>query len=242
MDSARDPALAGMTWPGVPGSALVLIPLGATEQHGPHLPSGTDALIADRVARAVADALASPAVVAPVLPFGSSGEHADFPGTMSIGREVLDRVVVELVRSLSSWATRVVLINGHGGNSPTLSTCVPRLRSEGHDVAWLPCAVPGGDAHAGRTETSLLLHLEPGLVDLSAAVPGDTRPIGDLLLDLVASGVRAVSPTGVLGDPSGASASEGLRIFDDLVRHSTNVIRDGLADAAGRLILPGVSG
>lgn len=191
----NDPAteLAHTAWPDVPSDVLVLLPIGSTEQHGRHLPLDTDSVIAEAVARRAATAVPG-TLVAPPLPYGASGEHAGFPGTVSIGHEALRMVLVEAVRSLALWAGRIVLVNGHGGNTATLDTAVRLLRTEGHDVAWTGCTVPRGDAHAGRTETSVMLHLTPDQVRLDAAVAGDTRPLAALLPELMTHGVRAVSP------------------------------------------------
>ncbi|MFK4106616.1 mycofactocin biosynthesis peptidyl-dipeptidase MftE [Streptomyces sp. NPDC019531] len=229
-------ALAHTVWPAVPARPLVLVPVGSTEQHGPHLPLDTDSVIARAVAERAAEALPGEPLVAPTVPYGASGEHAHFPGTVSIGHEALRAVVVELVRSLSLWAGSVIFVNGHGGNTATLATAVPQLREEGHDVAWTGCGVPGGDAHAGRTETSLMLHLAPGNVHMDAAVVGDTRPIAALMPDLVAHGVRAVSPSGVLGDPTGASAEEGRRLLDLMVSHTVRRIGAGITDGRGQVV------
>ncbi|MEU9343793.1 mycofactocin biosynthesis peptidyl-dipeptidase MftE [Streptomyces sp. NPDC048278] len=226
-------------WPDVPPRPLVLVPIGSTEQHGPHLPLDTDTVIARSVAVGTANELPGSPLVAPALPYGASGEHAHFPGTVSIGHEALASVIVELVRSLSLWAGSVVLVSGHGGNAPTLATAVPRMRAEGHDVAWTGCAVPGADAHAGRTETSLMLHLAPKDVRTDAAVVGDVRPVTALLPELVAHGVRAVSPSGVLGDPTGASAEEGRRLLASMVSLTVRRIGSGITDARGHLVVPG---
>lgn len=229
----------GARWPEIPAHPLVLVPLGSTEQHGPHLPLGTDTAVASAVARSAATELG--AVLAPALPYGSSGEHQGFPGTASIGRDALDAVLTELVRSLGSWASRVVLVTGHGGNVPVLAGVVPRLREEGHAVGWIPCAAPGGDAHAGRTETSLLLHLDPAGVRADLAEAGSTRPIAELMPELRRVGVRAVAPNGVLGDPSGASADEGRSLLDGMVASSVRRIRADEVDASGMLRDPGAS-
>ncbi|MGH1553069.1 mycofactocin biosynthesis peptidyl-dipeptidase MftE [Streptomyces sp. L7] len=132
--------LARAAWPDVPSDALVLLPVGSTEQHGPHLPLDTDSVIAHAVARRASTALPC-TLVAPTLAYGASGEHAGFPGTVSIGHEALRAVLVESVRSLSLWAARTVLVNGHGGNTATLDTAVRLLRAEGHDVVWTGCSV-----------------------------------------------------------------------------------------------------
>ena len=206
------PDLAGAAWPELPERPLLAVPLGSVEQHGHHLPLATDTVVAEAVARA-ADL---DAVLAPALPYGASGEHEDFPGTVSIGTDALTALLVEVGRSACRWAGRLLVVNGHGGNLDALRRAVPLLRTEGRDAAWFPCGVPGGDAHAGRTETSLLLHVEPAAVRTDRSVPGVTTPIRDLLPRLHAERVRAVSPTGVLGDPAGASAEEGAGMLADL--------------------------
>jgi len=207
--------LGERTWPELDGPAprTVLVPVGSLEQHGPHLPLDTDTRIAAAVARrAAAD---NPAVLlAPPLAYGASGEHEGFPGTLSIGHDALGAVLVELGRSAATWASRLVFVNGHGGNLPTVPSAVAVLRHEGRQVAWFGCAVPGGDAHAGRTETSILLELDPAVVRTAAARAGNTAPLRELMPALRRGGVTAVSSNGVLGDPAGASADEGRALLD----------------------------
>jgi mycofactocin system creatininase family protein len=208
------PLLATARWPDLDNAPGVLVPIGSTEQHGPHLPLNTDSVIADAVAKRVGDEL--DLWVAAPISIGASGEHQGFPGVLSIGTTVLTAVIVELTRSLSLWAGEVVFINGHGGNITALTDAITQLQEEGHTVRWLPCATEG-DAHAGYTETSLMLHLAPDSVDLERAAAGNTAPITELLPALRRDGVRAISPTGVLGDPTGASADAGARIFNQIV-------------------------
>lgn len=208
--------LGETTWPEIPERPVLLIPVGSTEQHGPHLAIGTDALVAEAVATGLASRMPD-AIVAPVIEYGASGEHADFPGTLSIGLDALRTVLVELGRSATLWAASVVLVNGHGGNALAVDDATRQLVQEGRDVRWVPCAAPGADPHAGRTETSLLLHLAPNLVRVDRAEAGDARPIQVLLPELRASGVRAISPNGVLGDPEGASSEEGERILATMI-------------------------
>lgn len=215
--------LADATWQEVASVDILLVPVGSTEQHGPHLPLETDSTIAVAVAERVATALADDghtAYVAPVLSFGSSGEHQHFAGTVSIGTEALAHVVVELVRSARTWVHRVVLVNAHGGNIQALERAVRQLLAEGHDVCWVPCRTEEVDLHAGRTETSLMLHLRPGAVRLDLAVPGNTEPLREILPAMMAGGVAAVSPNGVLGDPTGASCEEGARTLVEMARQA----------------------
>ncbi|MBN3496631.1 mycofactocin biosynthesis peptidyl-dipeptidase MftE [Arthrobacter pascens] len=231
--------LGDLTWPDIPDKPMVIVPVGSTEQHGPHLPLDTDTVIATAVTAAVADAVSlrtrERVLVAPAISYGSSGEHQSFAGTASIGFVALRFLVVELVRSLSAWAGRVVLINAHGGNVAALAAAVRQLRAENRDVAWLPCVTDGGDLHAGRMETSLMLHLLPDTVKAERAVAGDIRSLADILPDLKAHGVRAVSPTGVLGDPAGASAAEGQRSLELMVEDALLRISQGAADVHGML-------
>ncbi len=208
--------LGAAAWPDLErtGPLVLIVPLGATEQHGPHLPLETDTLIAVAVAEAVG-AARDDVAVAPALPYGSSGEHAGFPGTLSLGQEVLELALVELVRSADRFDA-VVLASWHGGNAEPLARAVARLRAEGRRVvAWDP--QPGAaDLHAGRTETSLVLALAPERVGPARPV-GVVEPLEALLPQLRARGVRAVSPNGVLGDATGAGPEEGRAIFARLV-------------------------
>lgn len=223
------------SWSEVPDRPLVLVPIGSTEQHGAHLPLTTDTLIAEAVSDAVARRLPGPVRVAPAQAFGASGEHQDFAGTISIGTEALTTLAVELGRSLMTWAHRVVFVNGHGGNTVGLIRAVTQLILEGRDVAWVQCSAPG-DAHAGHTETSIMLHLAPETVDLTRAEVGNTDPIKTLMPLLLTRGVSAVAPNGVLGDPTTASAGEGQRLFAAMVDTAVTRIRHGQTDEFGMLV------
>lgn len=207
---------------GHPGtSPIVLVPLGSTEQHGPHLPLATDTLIAEELARRALH-LTDGLVLGPTINVTASGEHAGFPGTLSIGQRVTTAVIVELVRS-ADWAAGVVLVNGHGGNHYAIRRAVDQLTGESRRVlAWSPSwpdqrGNGPAELHAGRIETSLMLAIDPGLVRLERAAAGPDTTIDELR----EHGVRRVSPTGVLGDPEGASGSEGerliVRFVEDLI-------------------------
>lgn len=217
-------------WPELQNTAATLVvPIGSVEQHGPHLPLSTDTTIA----AAVADRL--PGLIAPPVAFGASGEHEGFAGTVSIGTEALRSVLVELGRSGCRWASRICFVNGHGGNASAVVDAVRLLRFEGRDVGWIPCAVPGADAHAGRTETALMLHLEPDSVRIDRAEAGNTEPIAALLPRLRAGGMAAVTGNGVLGDPAGATAAEGERIFEQMLALASDGFARWEPDESGRL-------
>ena len=198
-----------------PGSRILVVPLGSVEQHGPHLPLDTDTRIAVALAVAGTERAGDDVfLLAPAVAYSASDEHASFPGTLSVGTEV----TVDLLRALSRsawWAAGMVIVNGHGGNMDALGLVgdagMPRR-------SWSPMLPPGGDMHAGRTETSLGLHLFPADVRLDAAEVGALpKDPADALAAMRAGGVAAVSANGVLGDPTGASAEEGARIFAEMV-------------------------
>ena len=200
---------------------VVLIPVGSTEQHGPHLPLNTDTLVAEEIAERAShhtDGL----MVGPTISITASGEHDGFAGTLSIGLDAMTLVALELGRS-ADWAAGVVFVNGHGGNHAALTSAVDTLTSEGRQVlSWWPKwprRADGGppDLHAGRIETSLMLAIDPGLVRLERAVAGPDTPLADLLGPLRAHGVAHVSASGVLGDPDGASGAEGERFVSEFV-------------------------
>jgi mycofactocin precursor peptide peptidase len=210
--------LATARWPEVEAGPrrLLVVPLGSLEQHGPHLPMDTDTRIAAAVATRACHSRAGVGL-APPIPVGASGEHADFPGTLSIGTVALSTLLVELGRHASLHWPAMLLVNGHGGNVPAITDAVERLRHEGRPCHVWHAGLPGGDAHAGRTETSLMLALAPADVRADQAEAGVTTPLARLLPELRAHGVRKVSANGVLGDPAGASAAEGERLFGLLV-------------------------
>ncbi len=211
-----------------------MVPLGSLEQHGPHLPLDTDTRIAAAVAERACAGRAGVALAPPVA-IGASGEHADFPGTLSIGTAALTLVLVELGRHASLHWPAMLLVNGHGGNAAAIGDAARQLRAEGRQChVWhTGAALPGGDAHAGRTETSVLLALAPGDVRLAAAAPGETRPVTAIMPALRARGVRAVSPNGVLGDPTGASAAEGERLLGLLASGLNELLDKLLAVGSG---------
>ncbi|MGV0741172.1 mycofactocin biosynthesis peptidyl-dipeptidase MftE [Mycolicibacterium sp. XJ870] len=220
-------------------SPMLITPVGSTEQHGPHLPLDTDTRIATAVAQAAAERLDAPVggewIVAPAVSYGASGEHEGFPGTVSIGTAALRLLLVEYGRSAASWAPRLVFVNGHGGNVEALASAVALLRDEGRDVGWVACSSVNADAHAGHTETSVLLHISPGDVWTDELTPGNTAPLPELMPRMRAGGIGAVSELGVLGDPTTATAGEGERIFAEMVNGCADRIKRWQPDRNGML-------
>jgi mycofactocin precursor peptide peptidase len=223
-------------WPEVEAGPrrLLVVPVGSLEQHGAHLPLDTDTRIAAAVA---ARACAGQAGVglAPPIGIGASGEHAEFPGTLSIGQAALTSVLIELGRHASLHWPALLIVNGHGGNVAAIGDALEKLRAEGRAAqVWHAGVRPAAlataglslvqDAHAGRVETSLMLALAPGDVRLDRAVAGETRPLPAIMAGLRAGGVRQVSANGVLGDPAGASAAEGETLLGLLTADLTATI------------------
>ncbi len=232
--------LAEMTWPDVAkaveaGAATVILPLGATEQHGPHLPLATDTIRADALAERVASRLPD-SLVAPALPFGRSDEHRGFAGLMGLDTETLAHVILDLARRISGWGVRrLVLLSAHGGNGQALDLAVEWIEHElpsltvwaTEDLSSIAAPileVAGRDGlsandlgiHAGESETSEMLHLRPELVRSSDATPGFTGDMEAVIEKLHAGGLKPVTENGVLGDPTCAEADRGGRYLDAL--------------------------
>lgn len=222
-----------LTWPEVEaelkdGRDTVVVAFGATEQHGPHMPLATDALIGDELARAVADRI--DAFVAPTVRVGCSSHHLDFPGTLSLEDETFHAIVRDLVSSLARGGfRRVVLLPTHGGNFAPLAAAVEGL--EGIEVvaltdlsALLRIASVGeqehgvplgeGGLHAGEWEASMLLSIHPELVRMDRAEAGFTGELQEAIERMFKGGTKAVSENGAIGDPSRASAEHGRRYWD----------------------------
>lgn len=222
------------------GPASILVqPLGAIEQHGPHLPLHTDLLIAERVATAAVERVGDEHDVwlLPSLAYTKSDEHAWAPGTIWLSAATLLAVLDDVGRCVARTAAeRLVFFNGHGGNSALLGVANRELRRRHELVTFLahPTVPPdqggtsatgeaGMGVHAGEDETSLMLHLAPELVDLDAAA----RRVPEHLAAnrYVRFGGRVgfgwlsndFADDGVIGDPTGASATRGADLFDAAV-------------------------
>lgn len=220
-------------------SAALIVPVGSTEQHGPHLPLDTDTRIATAVAEALVTVLRaqdeSKWLIAPAIAYGASGEHEGFAGTVSIGTEALAKLLVEFARSACRWSSRLVFVNGHGGNVEALRRAVTLLRYEGRDAAWCSCVASNADAHAGHTETSVLLYVSPDVVRQDERIAGNRAPLSELLPEMRRGGVAAVSSLGVLGDPTTATADEGRKIFAEMVDACAGRVARWVPDREGML-------
>jgi creatinine amidohydrolase len=195
---------------------IVVLPLGSWEQHGPHLPLHTDTVIVDAVVEAALQDASFPTntfLRAPTLPITASDEHVGFTGGLSSGTEALVACVVAIARS-ASWARGVCIVNGHGGNISALSKISSALDYEKIPAhIWSLPNYPGGDMHAGHTETSLLLHICPELVRQDLIEAGTTQITVEDMNLMKVSGVKAVSDNGVLGDPRQANAHHGCEVL-----------------------------
>jgi mycofactocin system creatininase family protein len=195
---------------------IVVLPLGSWEQHGPHLPLHTDTVIIDAV---VDNALRDVSLDeldflrAPTMPITASDEHDGFTGGLSSGTDALIASVVAIARS-ASWARGICIVNGHGGNISALSHIASACEYENIPAhIWSLPSYAGGDMHAGHTETSLLLHISPELVRQELMETGATSLSLDDVDLMKVSGIKAVSPNGVLGDPRNATAQHGREVL-----------------------------
>ncbi|TML88960.1 MAG: creatininase family protein [Actinobacteria bacterium] len=227
--------------------AVVVIPVGAIEQHGPHLPLNTDISDAWAVAtRLSASCDDPPVLVAPPVPWGVSHYHHVFPGTLSLTVESLSALLLDLCRSVATNGfTRIVLLNGHGGNAATIETVATRANVEGIDVfpitywhlvpetmAELAAHDGGHIGHAGEMETSLQLHLQPDLVDRAALEQPLGRPMEEVALVpgiYWPPRVREEAPDGVYGLAHEGTAEKGERLLAAVVERLTELLRGRLA-------------
>ncbi len=189
------------------GARTLLIPVGSFEQHGSHLPLATDTIIANCLCRDVSELRRVD--VAPAVAYSASGEHEGFAGLLSIGTDVTERVLTELIRSARATWSGVIFLSGHGGNVDALERATSRARDEGDSVRyWMP-RDPTGDAHAGASETSLMLTIDPSLVRFERLEGREAALPDDWFERIRAGGVRAVSTSGVLGNPLDAREAYG---------------------------------
>jgi creatinine amidohydrolase len=213
--------------------AMALLPLGATEQHGAHLPCGTDTFQVDYLADEIARRL--PIWRLPTLPITVSHMHRGSPGSVWLTNDTLAAVVKDLVRSLRfQGITRIVIVNGHGGNF-IVRPIIQDLNRDHDDLrvilleASTPQRVfeePPGSIHAGESETSRLLHIAPDLVRMDRAVNTDVPYTQSFLLY---APITELEPTGVWGHAAQATAEKGRRHYEQLVTAAVAAIEDTFA-------------
>ena len=256
LDKGRSRSLARLTWPEIDGmnrgNAVLIIPVGATEQHGHHLPVETDSRIVYEIVKRSVDALPEDvcALYTPAVWFGYSEHHRGFPGLMSVKGDTLKRLVVDLCgRAYQEGFRKILLVNGHGGNVIFLSAACRELYDDlGIKVGLITYwdmirdeisahreSPLGGINHACELETSLMLYLDEGLVN--------TDKIQDNLMkkgkynraDLLEQGIlfsggsfKEISETGVVGMPSAATRAKGEILFEAAVKKTREFILDYL--------------
>ena len=245
----RDHLLGQLTWPQARDRFrevdLALLPVGAIEQHGPHLPLDTDAFDADYLARRVAEACSRPRpLVLPLMPYGVSYHHEDFAGTLSISPDTLSQMVYDVgLCAARAGITKLVVVNGHGGNGPALHfaaqlinrdahifTCVETGETSDYDIEEI--TQTPNDVHAGEVETSTTLAIRPELVDMSKAQPS-VPSFSSRYLDFTSrravswyAHTHKISASGVMGDPTQASVEKGRRIWDVMIRRLVEFVED----------------
>lgn len=251
-------SLAEMAWPEVAktvadGPTTVILPLGATEQHGPHLPLGTDTFRAAALANRLAATLPH-TLVAPTLPIGCSDEHSGFAGLLSLDHETLANLIVDCARRMADWAVcRLVILSAHGGNARALEIAAARLAEElpvlevvvlGFQMTLSDAILSVADAdgipseavglHAGEGETSEMLSIRPDLVLMERAEAGYCEDAADLMPKLQRAGLRSVTPTGTLGDARSADANRGARYLSVQIQSFLQALADSSAMHLGQ--------
>ncbi len=239
--------LGEMSWPQAQARLkevdVALLPVGATEQHGHHLPLDTDSFDALYLAEEVARACKDPKpLVLPLVPYGVSYHHDDFPGTISIGNNTLAQMIYEIGMSAArNGITKLVVINGHGGNAPALNFAAQEINRDAHifvavdtgetsDVDVYDMIDTPNDVHAGEIETSTSLATRPELVDMkrakklvpefSSAYLGFTSKRGVPWYAFT----KRISESGVMGDPTKATAEKGTKMWAVMTQHLTTFV------------------
>jgi creatinine amidohydrolase len=234
----------------VTDSSIFVVPVGAVEQHGPHLPLGTDLFIAEACSEAVVAERGEDLDLwlLPPLAYTKSNEHAWNAGTIWLGPQTLLAVLDDLGRSLATTRGRkLAFVNGHGGNSSLLNVACRELRLHHRLLTFLlhPALPPdqggvsapeegGMGIHGGKDETAVILHLRPDLVDMSQARANLPRALAANAKvrfgGLVSFGWLSddFGPSGVIGDPTGATPDLGAELFANAVR----ALGEGLAEVA----------
>jgi len=231
-------------------NAVVLLPVGAVEQHGPHLPVDTDISGAYETAKEVSRRREH-VVVAPPVWWGLSGAHRGFHGFLTLKPQTLYSLLEDLCDSIVDQGfEKVVVVVGHASNKPLVTMLVSQFM-ERRGIAIMQLnylelsrevfqairkSGPGGDAHAGELETSVQMHLRPGRVELDGVPVRYLDPVAHFghsaaLKDIFGPGQIAIGydltasfPDGVMGDPSVASAETGARVWEAIVTRACDLV------------------
>jgi creatinine amidohydrolase/Fe(II)-dependent formamide hydrolase-like protein len=238
-----------LAWPDVQSYLeqvdLAILPVGAVEQHGPHLPLETDAFDAEYLSQRVAAACSDPKpLVLPLIPYGVSYHHQDFPGTLTIDNDTLAKMVYDIGLSVvRNGIRKFVILNGHGGNAPALNYAAQMINRDTHifvcvetgessDVDVDRLIDTPNDVHAGEVETSTCLAVRPHLVRMERA-EASVPVFSSRYLDFTSrrgiswyAATRRLSDSGVLGDPGKASAAKGRRIWEIMIAHLVAFVED----------------
>jgi creatinine amidohydrolase len=224
-------------------NALVILPCGSIEQHGPHLPTGTDTLAANSISHAVAERM--DALVLPAMPFGVTPMHMPFESTITLSPETYIRVVTNICVSTAKHGVKYLLIlNWHEGNIPSLAIAAEALhREHGTSVVTVQaCYVAeelygqscGGLTHGGEIEALAVLAHRPDLVHLDRIDYSSDHVLGHKMDKLrrtrtfqpVLTDIRSIAPTGWFGSPQRATVEKAKRMLSDIADHIAGEARD----------------
>jgi len=248
-DPADQYELGGMTWPEAEERFreidIALLPVGSTEQHGPHLPLDVDAYDANRLCLEVAAACSLPRpIVLPLVSYGVSYHHEDFAGTISVAPGTLSQYVYEIGMSVSRHGiTKLIIVNGHGGNIPALRFAAQMINSDARiftcvdtgetsDVEIEEIIQTRNDVHAGEIETSTALAFRPGVVKMELARRRVPKFSSEYLEFSSKKGVEwyvrtaRISRDGVMGDPTKATVEKGKKIWEIMIRNLVALVED----------------
>jgi len=241
------------TWPELGEVAkkqpVVILPIGSVEDHGPHLPLDTDNFLIWSICEAAAERAAGEILLLPQMPYGFETHHMDFPGTIDIGMEHLLNFVLDITKSIARHGfQRILIADGHGSNMPILELVARRTILETDSLCatfiWPSLAIQairkvrqserGGMAHACELETSVYLHLDRNRVQMDKASKEIELPQSEFMwLDLLEGSPVLLmdhwtrfSKSGVVGDPTLATAEKGRIIFEAVVEALLRLVRE----------------
>lgn len=247
-----------------PETCLAILPVGATEQHGPHLSVSTDIVVNDALLTSALDHLPDrgSAVVLPMQPVGVSPEHGDFPGTLSLSHETLIRVLIEVANGVARAGLRkLVLFNSHGGQSHIMDIAAQKIRRKHHILVFPVNAYRFWDAsgafgaeeaahgiHAGAAETSIMLSAAPdrvrtGVIASHRSLSQDMAERYEFLRPYGRTGsfawqMQELNASGAVGDATLASAEAGRELIDKAGAAIGTLFSEMIDLASGDILTP----